>query len=135
MDVDLPSGAKLKITVAPFPKALALNKALIRCAKGLPMQADFLQMDMGVLKDALVEAATSNEVEDILFQCLERTTYNGVRVTRDLFDDLKIGEAIRKDYYPMAWEVIRANCGPFFEQTSSWLKGLRPTPPATPPLK
>lgn len=128
----LPSGAKLVVTGAPFVQALALNKALMKAAKGLPMAADPLQMDLSVLKDAILGAATSDEVEAILFTCMERALYNGSRVNRGLFDEPGAGEDARKDFYVIAWHVIEVNCGPFFVQTFSWLKALRPAPASSP---
>lgn len=131
-EVVLPSGAKLVVSDARFEDADALTKALVKCMSGFPFTPDMLKMDVGLLKGPLIEAATSKEVSESLFRCFNTCTYESIRVTKVLFDDPKIGIAARRDYYPMAWEVIRVNCGPFFDQALSWFKTLHPTKVADP---
>lgn len=123
-DFDLPSGIGFHVSIAPFQDAKALSKALIKSLGGVQLSADILNMDVTVLKDAFVNAATSDEVESYLFKCFERTTYNGLKVTKDLFDDPKIGEQARKDYILMCAKVIQVNCLPFFDQALSTLKTI-----------
>jgi len=118
----LPSGAKFHVSVVPFQDAKALTKALMKSAAGIPLAQNPLEMDVGVLKDALISAATSDEVETAIFRCLERCTYESVRVTTDLFDDPKLGDQARKDYFTMCAKVVEVNCSPFFDQTLSTLK-------------
>lgn len=125
--VVLPSGAEFLVNEARFDDSDALTKALLKCAKGLPITKELFNMDVTMLRDPLIEAATSSEVSGFLFKCLNVCMYENMRVSKDLFDDPKVGSRIRRDYYPMAWEVIRVNCGPFFEQLTSWFKTLRPT--------
>lgn len=118
----LPSGAKLQITTAPFAEAHALLKALLSASKGLQLKTDVFQMDVSVLKDVMIEAATSDGVESALFRCMERAAYDGIKCSRTLFDDAKIGEQARADYYVIAWHVIEQNCAPFFGQAFSLLR-------------
>jgi hypothetical protein len=133
MDYQLASGAKLTVSQAPFVDAMALQKALLAAAKGLPMAADIMKMDVAVLKDVIIAAATSPEVEKALFQCAARATYDSVRVDPDLFDDAKIGTRARADFYEIAWKIIEVNCGPFFKTTFSRLKAALPAAPAASP--
>ena len=123
-DLSLPSGAKHHITLAPFQDANALTKALLKTTVGLRLAENPLEMDLGVLKDVLVAAATSDEVEALMFKCLERSTYEGTKVTRELFDDIKMGEQARGDYYAMCANIIKVDCQPFFEKALSMLKLL-----------
>lgn len=119
----LSSGAKLVITKAPFPQALALNKALIRSVKDVISAPGALEKDVSIMNAAFItNAITSDEVEAALFKCFERCTYDNVKVNRELFDDEKLGDRAREDYFSMARKVIEVNCGPFFRQTFSWLK-------------
>lgn len=117
----LPSGAKLLVTLARFRDANELNKALIACLKGVALPKDPSDFNNSVIKEALVKAMTSSEVEASMFLCLGQCTYNEIRVTHDLFDDPKFGEKARTDYYPMCLKVAEVNCQPFFVwMLSAW---------------
>ena len=129
-EIVLKSGAKLEVTVSEFQKAKALQDALLRAAKGAPLSSEFLEQDLGALKDLLIQVATSEEVDKALFACLEKCSYKGVRVTRALFDDKDLAEEARADFYDMAWNVVKVNCGPFFKQALSLLKASQKTPAA-----
>jgi Phage tail assembly chaperone protein, TAC len=118
----LPSGAKVYMSVAPFQDAQALTKALMKSIKGVPLSDDVMSMDVSVLKDALIEAATSDDVQSAIFRCMERATYDGIKITRDLFDDKDIGLKARQDFYGICAKIIEFNCMPFFDQALSMLK-------------
>lgn len=129
----LQSGAKLQVTIASFQEAKNLLKALMKAAAGIPLGANPLDMDVTVLKDALINAATSDEVEQALWVCLDRCLYEGLRITPDLFDNAQMGAKIRKDYFAICAKVVEVNCGPFFEQALSALKGLADKKKSSPP--
>ena len=131
-EVTLSSGARVVITVAPFVDAHSLFKSLLKSAVGVKVSENFLEQDITNLKDAIIAAAVSPDVEVALFKCFDRVLYNGIRFTRDIFDDPKEGEKAREDFYPVAIEVIRENCLPFFRQTFSAFRGFTPTPAVTP---
>jgi hypothetical protein len=124
----MPSGAKLTVSVCPFADANALLKALLKSAKGIGVPKDLLQADVSVLKDVLISAATSDDVEAALFKCGSRASYQNVKVTAELFDDTNLGEIARKDYYSIWSKIVEVNCSPFFEQTFSALKARLSTP-------
>lgn len=121
-DFELPSGAQHHVTRAPFQDANALTKALLKSSIGIRLAENPLDMDVTVLKDTLVSAMTSDDVERLLMLCLARSTYDGTKVTPDLFDDVKIGDAARGDFYPMCANVVKVNCQPFFGPALSMLK-------------
>ena len=124
IDTLLASGAKLHITVASFADALNLRKALLKCVKGLEIGEDIFEKNVTALKDTVISMMTSDEVEQAVFKCLERVTYEGVKITKDLFDDPQLGEKLRADFDMICWEVVKANVMPFFVQTFSKLKNL-----------
>ncbi len=130
-DFILGSGAKLHVTVSSFEDANALRKALLRTAKGVPLGADPMQMDLSVLKDVFIEAASSDEVERCLFKCMDRVSYQDVKVSRSLFDDPKLGEMARADLFEIYWKVIEVNCAPFFVKAFSAFKDRLASGPAT----
>lgn len=131
-DFVLGSGAKLHITTSPFTDANALRKALLKTAKGLPLAADPMAMDISILKDIFIEAASSDDVERCLFKCMERTSYQDVKVTASLFDDPKLGDQARTDMLEIYWKVIEVNCSPFFVKAFSALKARLASGAATP---
>jgi hypothetical protein len=121
---EMPSRAVLEINPAPFVDAMGLNKAIIRCKKGLPVLP-------GISEIVQSEILASDDVEAALFKCAERAIYAGARVTRDLFDDEKLGPQARKDYYAIVSRIIEVNVSPFFEVASSKLKASQKTPTDT----
>ena len=132
MNFTLPSGGKLTVSESSYQDATALLKALTRCAKGLPLPKDFLEADITVMKDLLVEAMVSEEVDAAIFKCAERAVYDNVRVEKSLFDDPKLKENARADYFLILWHVVEVNCGPFFGKVFSELRDRLKTRPNTP---
>jgi hypothetical protein len=133
MDFTLPTGSKLVVSEAAYADADALLKALVRCAKGIALPKNFLEADVTVLKEVLVEAITSDEVDQALFKCAERAVYENAKVTRALFDDPKLKDAARQDRFLIAWHIIEVNCGPFFGKTFSILRERLRTSPSFQP--
>lgn len=133
----LPSGAKLVVTKANITDAEALHDAVLGALRGafiIPANVADIDINLGQILgnpaflgsaiDKVLALASSKDVRAAAFKCAERATYEGVRVTRDLFDDPALGEKSRKDYYFILGRVIEVNLLDFFEQTFSWLKGL-----------
>ena len=121
------------ISASPFIDASELRDALLKSIKGIQVSPELLKTDVTAMKDALIEASTSPEVRVALFKCLERATYDGVRVNVGLFDDPQLGERAREDYYNMAWKAVEVNCLPFLRRISSLLKaGFEKAPSVSP---
>lgn len=129
MDFTLPTGAKLSISEADYRSADALLKSLIRCTKGVPLPKNFLEADVTILKDILVDAIVSDEVDQAIFKCGERAVYENAKVTKDLFDDPKLKDRARQDRFLIFWYLIEVNCGPFFAKTFSMLRERLATSP------
>jgi hypothetical protein len=119
-DFTLQSGAKLHVTMSSFADANALVKALMKAAKGVPLGDDIMKQDLTALKDVLIEAAASPDVERCLYRCMERGSYNDIKLIPVNFDPL--GDSFRKDYFEVCWKVIEVNCRPFFDTAFSALK-------------
>jgi hypothetical protein len=122
--IELPSGVTAEITVAPWADANALRKAIQRTMVGVNMDMNVLMKDATAMFD-FHKIATDDAVEACLMKCFERVVYDGVKFTKDLLDDPKIGESLRKDYFPLSMEVIKANCLPFFDWIISRWKKLQ----------
>lgn len=128
-----PSGAKVEITLSSYAIAFELFRAVLKAAREggvaskLPDKFDmesFQDMDIknfGGLADAFIDILASKEVEDLLFQCFQRCTYDDgakERITRETFEK----ETRRGDFIPVAWEVGSANIRPFLSHLPSLLK-------------
>ncbi len=133
MDFTLPTGSKLVVSESSYADADALLKALVQCAKGVPLPKNFMETDVTVLKDVLVKAIVSDDVDAALFKCAERAVYENVKVTKALFDDPKLKDAARQDRFLISWHVIEVNCGPFFGKTFSILRERLRTSPSFQP--
>lgn len=131
----LDSGAELDITLASFAEGNKLLKAImkeieaVKISSGLSQQKsfkDFLNIDVNdgtinTIKNIVSGILSSDAVEEALWPCMSRATYNSKRVTRDLFED----EEVRKDYLIVAKEVLFYNLLPFFGNLASLLKNTQ----------
>ncbi len=129
MDFTLPTGAKLVVTEASYEDAIALLELLVGCMDGISLPNDIFQANVSVLKDLLVRAIKSQDVKAALFKCAQRATYENVRVEPALFDDPKLREKARADYFLILWRIVEVNCGPFFGKTFSELRERLKTSP------
>lgn len=133
MDKILDSGAKLVITLADFEVCdrllIAVSKELEGVGISLGLKsgsmADFMNMDidkdsaLNTLKNAIMRLTSSTAIRPILWECLQRATYNGIKITPKTFE----GEKERGDYLIVAKEVLVANLSPFFPGLSSKFMG------------
>lgn len=107
---------ELVITPAPLADAMALQKAIGRALKGarldLPgsVKEELKPESLSSIIDAVLGVAVDDEVEACLWRCAERAVLGNEKVTRDFFE--KVDN--RAHYYPIMYEVIIVNCGPFF---------------------
>ncbi len=134
MDFTLPTGSRLSISEASYVDADALLKALAKCTKGVSLPNNFLEADVTMLKDILVEAITSDEVDRAIFKCAERAVYENQKVSKSLFDDPKLKDNARQDRFMIFWHIVEVNCGPFFGKTFSILKERLRTSQSSQPL-
>lgn len=108
--IDLPSGAKLEIGLAPFKEANRLLKAFTLENKGSTIESR-TELDVNLLKDLFCTSISSELINDALWECAKRCTYNGLKITPELFEP----ENARQDYLVVMWEVGKANLVPFMK--------------------
>ena len=119
----LDSGAVLEVTMSPFGVGHRLLKVLMRELEGVNLtlgsMKDWKEMFEGeglnTLKNVLSTLIASDALEEALFACMERATYNGVKITKDIFEDTNA----RGDYFIIAKEVAWFNLSPFFKNLRS----------------
>jgi hypothetical protein len=110
-DVKMPSGASLKINVAPFEVSKALYQAILEECKGIAVGG---QTDLhSVYKDLFCIGFSSKKIEACVWACFEKCTYDGtgadLRISKDTFEPL----SARDDYMTACMEVTKANVLPF----------------------
>ena len=107
----LPSGAKLSVTVGPFWDCVGLNDAVTLVRDGLPKtgnpEEDSTRAFYGVARDAGIQ-------EMLRQKFFPRCTYDGQKIVEEMFDNEKMTEKVRRDYYSLCERVIFANCKGFF---------------------
>ena len=107
--------AKVVINTASFGDAIKLKSALEKSLmdRGINLEGA-IDADLPSL---FLAADSSQEVFSCLFKCLEKSTYNGVKITMDTFED----EAARLDFYEVVFYCLKVNIFPFFKYLCSRL--------------
>lgn len=109
--IDLPSGAKLKITIAPFVEARALYQAILKELRDIPLSS---KTDMASLyKDLFCAGFSSPEVEKCMWVCFGRAQYCDKRGELKIDAETFEPEETRDDYLTVCMEVAKANTLPF----------------------
>lgn len=102
----VPSGAEVVINCAPFQDALVLKHAIEREAA--------IALTGGMISTILI-VDSSPAVNDALWPCLARCTYQGQKIQKSTFD----AKESRADYYPVIRKCIEENLGPLGESLYS----------------
>ena len=113
------------INAASFKDAANLRKAVMKSivesnfASGLNKGA-FENVELSTLLDTglklILNTDMSNLFEQSIFECLKICTYDGKKITQQLFDDMP--EA-REDYYEIVSKCCEENLRPFFKSLVS----------------
>jgi maltooligosyltrehalose synthase len=119
--VQMPSGAELKITVAPFSEAKALYQAVAEEAKALKLDPK-QEIDVNFFKDIFCVGLASAKIEKALEPCLKRVTYNGLKIDANTFEDVEA----RQDYFLVCYEVAKENLLPFTKSLTQKLSHIIP---------
>jgi len=106
--VKLPSGAELKVSMAPFADSKDLYQAFLTECSVLNFDGA-QEMDFNFFKDIFCIGLSSKLIEEKLWVCMGRCLYNGVRITPDTFEPAKA----RDDYGTVMIEIAKENIEPF----------------------
>ena len=116
-------GNKVKVVINPaglnnaFKLKALVEKAILK--QGLSL-FDILGQDE-ISYEQLFQLAmaidSDIDVFDACFDCLEKSTYNGVRIVKDVFED----ETARGDLYEVLFYCLKVNVYPFFKPLLSSL--------------
>lgn len=105
--VTLPSGAILKIGLAPFKDSKALYQAVL--AEGPSIKIESTDQAENAIKDLFCVMLSSSKIEAALKPCLERSLYNGKKIDENSFEP----KDARQDYIEACYLVAKANIEPF----------------------
>lgn len=109
------TGTKVVINPADLDSAFKLKSSLIKSLKAADIElADAFGEK---LFDAIMAIDSSKEVFDDIFNCLKKSTYNGIKITKDVFED----ESARSDIYEVFLYCLKVNVYPFFKSLLSQL--------------
>ena len=131
MEKVLDSGAVLNLSICSFAEGNRLMKAVAKEIKntqislGVGEKTDFMKLKVGddalnTIKNLITGLLASDEIEAALWPCIGRGTYNGIHITKDMFED----EKVRADYIPILKEALVYNLRPFFSSLASLVKEL-----------
>ena len=128
----LESGSVLDLSICSFAEGNRLMKAVAKEIKNTQISlgakgqmGDFLKLQVGddalnTIKNLVTGLLASDEIEAALWPCIERGTYDGVHIKKEIFED----EKTRADYIPILKEALVYNLSPFFKSLKSLVKDI-----------
>ena len=120
-EVDLPSGAVLKMNLASFAVSKELYQAFMEEIKDLKVDLKLnTELDISFFKDLICVALSSKKIEKALWECMKVALYNGIKISDKTFEE----EEARGDYFSVMTEVAMLNIKPFMKNLSALLPTL-----------
>lgn len=113
-EVKLPSGALLRVDLAPFAVSKALYQAVLEEAKGLKIDGN-AELDVNLFKDIFCAGFSSKKIEAALLECMKRAKYDNLQITDETWEPL----SAREDYMVACFEVAKENLLPFTKSLSA----------------
>lgn len=110
MEVKTQSGATVHLPVAPWRDAVALKNAIHREFSASSLKID-LGADIGTVAKIILMADSSDEIYQAVLKCLNRGTYNNIKITEATFEP----EGARQDWYDVLEACLKVNYFPFVE--------------------
>lgn len=130
--ITLPSGAELKIDVAPFAVARALYQVILEEMKTVQIDPQ-QEIDANLYKDLFCIGFSSKKIEQALKECMKRAVYNGARISDETWEPVEA----RDDYMKTCLEIAKENIAPFvkslYAEYSHILEMLMSAPASRPP--
>lgn len=113
------SGVKVNITASSFETAFRLKSTIER--ELLKSKINLMELDLediaGII-NVLMILDSSSEVFEAMFECLKKSSYNGVGIKKDTFDTPeKWG-----DLYEVFFYCLKVNVFPFYKNLLSKFK-------------
>lgn len=112
-EIDLPSGAKLKIGDSPFEDSKALYQAVLDEAKAIKIDMNSAENMSNVYKDLFLIGFSSKKIEAALWKCFEKCIYEDGRGSLKIDKDTFQPKTSREDYVAVCMGVAKENIDPF----------------------
>ena len=121
----LSSGAKLEITPLPYLKAWIVSQIVVKEIEKIGLDTkelksiDFknlMAVDALNFKNPLCAILGSEPIIEAAKTCMERCTYNSLRIDDDTFERIEA----RQDFLPVVFSVLKENISPFFANLFSF---------------
>lgn len=113
----LPSGASLKISLAPFADAKNFYQVFLSELRTINLDPN-RDIEHEMIRELFLLGFSSKKLDAALAPCMARALYSGSRIVDDTFEP----EKAREDYLHVCWEVAYANLRPFMKNLRSLLK-------------
>lgn len=105
--------AKVILNAAPLEDAFRLKAALQKAL--LSQNINLQELTDGDLFKVMLALDSSPEVYNCMFDCLKKSSYNGIKITRETFEP----EETRGDLYEVFFYCLKVNVYPFFKSLLS----------------
>jgi hypothetical protein len=127
MEFTTQKGSEVRINIADFITSMKLKKAVVEAIK--ESDVDIAHIDLENLKAGAIDSIlqilltcdSSDKVNDAIFKCLARCTYNSEKITKETFEEVEA----REDYYEIVIACLKENLSPFFKPLFLQLKSLQ----------
>lgn len=116
----LSSGTELILKPAPFKDAHALFKTIAKELEGVTVNLSGESAKIDLIKNVVLRLLSSENVEDRIWPCMQRSLYRGSKITPEVFESMEN----RKDFLEVAQEVLMFTIEPFIGDLGSKLNLL-----------
>lgn len=107
-EFDLPSGAKLQVSLASFEDGKNLYQSILSELKSLRLDENE-EIGVNLFKDLFITILSSKEIEKNILKCAEKALYNKSRISKETFEP----EDARQDYIESLYHIAETNLSPF----------------------
>lgn len=112
-EIELPSGAKMRIQVAPFKAAKQLYQMVLKEFKTMEFS---MTMEHDILfKNLFCSAFSSDAIEAAVWECLKSCTYDTGEGEKKISSDTFEPVEARDDFMLACFEVVKDNIAPFWK--------------------
>lgn len=117
--VKLPSGKTLEVEDAPFEMARNLEMVITEEIRSMKFQPDLDVMGQ-LMKEGFLIALSSRKIDDALWECMKRCTYENIKISKATFEPVEA----REDFHDVCFEVAQQNIRPFTKNLFAKFKDL-----------
>lgn len=118
-EVNLPSGAILRVKPSSFPKAKALVQVVMTEGKSVNFRSED-EMNLNFKKEVFCTMLSSKVIERAVWDCFDQALYNDQKINEKTFENPETWD----DYFTLCFEVAKENINPFMKSLYAELSPL-----------